>query len=107
MYFNPLSKEPSSTQDFALSINQTKLMQVSQTKFLGVIIDDKLNWQCHIDYLRKKLACQIGLLTRIKDSIPNDLHKDLYHTLFESYLAYGITVWGGVSENRLLPLFRT
>ena len=26
--------------------------------------------------------------------------------MFESHLAYGITVWGGVSKNKLMPLFR-
>ena len=39
-------------------------------------------------------------------NIPDDLHKSLYHTLFESHLTYGITVWGGVTNNKLLPLFR-
>ena len=29
------------------------------------------------------------------------------HTLFESHLSYGITVWGGVAQNRLRPLFIT
>ena len=108
MYFNPGNNtEPDTAQNYTLKIHGTSLMQVSQTKFLGVIIDDKLNWQCHITYLHKKLACLTGLLNRIKDCIPNDLHKDLYHTLFESHLTYGITVWGGISHNKLLPLFRT
>ena len=47
-----------------------------------------------------------GILNVIKDNIPDDLHKSLYHTLFESHLTYGITVWGGVTNNKLLPLFR-
>ena len=46
------------------------------------------------------------MLNRIKDDIPSRLQKDLYHTLFESHLAYGITVWGGVSQRKLQPLFK-
>ena len=47
-----------------------------------------------------------GVLNRIKDNIPSHLHKGLYHTLFESYLSYGISVWGGVSQTILAPLFK-
>ena len=54
----------------------------------------------------KKFSCCTGILNVIKDNIPDDLHKSLYHTLFESHLTYGITVWGGVTNNKLLPLFR-
>ena len=43
----------------------------------------------------------IGILNLIKDSIPEDLYKSLYFTLFESHLSYGITIWGGVSNNKL------
>ena len=32
-------------------------------------------------------------------------HKNLYHTLFESHLTYGISVWGGVSNTQLDKLF--
>ena len=60
-----------------------------------------------INALNKKLKCNTGQLNRIKDYIPEKIHKNLYHTLFESPLAYGITVWGGVSENKLRPLFTT
>ena len=46
------------------------------------------------------------MLNRIKDNIPTSLHKVLYHTLFESYLAYGITVWGGKSNKKLELLLK-
>ena len=40
-----------------------------------------------------------GSLNQIIESIPGKLHKDLYHTLFESYITYGIiSVWGGTSD---------
>ena len=44
-------------------------------------------------------------MNRISGYVPVDLYKDLYHTLFESYLTYGITLWGGVSDCKLRPLF--
>ena len=33
--------------------------------------------------------------------------KNVYLTLFESHLSYGITAWGGISKNLLQPLFIT
>ena len=34
------------------------------------------------------------------------MHKELYYTLFESYLAYGVTVWGKASKSKLRLLFK-
>ena len=47
------------------------------------------------------------LLWTIKSNFkfnPEELHKSIHHTLFESHLSYGITVWGGVSSVKLRPL---
>ena len=109
MYFNPnkrqLEEENSQSDLHTLHLDGSEILRVQQTKFLGVIIDEKLSWQPHIDHLLKKLACCTGTLNRIKDNIPAHLHKDLYHTLFESHLSYGITVWGNLSQNKVTPLF--
>ena len=43
----------------------------------------------------------------IKQSLPRNIFKELYHVLFESQMAFGISVWGGVSKNKLEPLFVT
>lgn len=110
MYFSPDKRynSDSDTDVITLTINnEIPVPNTKHTKFLGVIIDEKLSWSQHITQLTKKLACCTGILNRIKDNIPTHLHKDLYHTLFESHLAYGITVWGSVSQNKLFPLFRT
>ena len=107
MHFRPKKTDCSQNTSYSLSLNGNVLEKVSQTKFLGVIIDDKLSWVPHIKYLALKLKCCAGQLSRIRECVPEKLHKTLYHTLFESHLTYGISVWGGVSANKLKPLFIT
>ena len=74
-------------------INNVVIKQVNDARFLGVPLDENLNWKSHIHKLSKKLSCSVGILNLMKDSIPEDLYKSLYFTLFESHLSYGITVW--------------
>ena len=91
---------------YDLKISNTSLPQVETTKFLGVIIDDKLDWQPHIKSLAKKLSCCTGRLNHIIQFIPQSHHENLYHTLFESYLSYGISAWGGAKTSKLQPIFK-
>ena len=39
----------------------------------------------------------------MKHVIPSELYKNVYLTLFESHLSYGITAWGEISKNLLQP----
>ena len=88
-----------------LYLNGRQVKQVTSIKFLGVIIDENLTWIPHIESLKKKLILSQGALYRIKDSVPRRLHKTLYHSLFESHLVYGISVWGAQSYSVLHQLF--
>ena len=42
------------------------LISVNNTKFLGVIIDSKLNWSDHITNIKNKISKSIGILTKIR-----------------------------------------
>ena len=42
--------------DIKLCINNVPIQQVNNTNFLGVIIDDDLNWSNHISYINSKIA---------------------------------------------------
>ena len=49
-----------------LKVNGHKLEKVDKVRFLGVIIDDNLNWDHHIQYLESKLLSCIVMIKRIK-----------------------------------------
>ena len=106
MHFKPkgirCTDQPDAT---SVKINDFEIKEVEETKFLGITIDNNLSWLPHLAYLAKKLRCCTGQLNRIKKYLPAHLYKSLYHTLFESHLSYGITVWGGVSHTKLNLLF--
>ena len=39
----------------SLQFNNNKLKKVPYVKFLGVVIDDELNWEVHLDHLQLNL----------------------------------------------------
>ena len=78
----------------SLSNDMTYNIHINNSEFINVIIDENLTWEQHIKALSKKLASCTGSLNRIIQFLPKNMHKELYYTLFESYLAYGVTVWG-------------
>ena len=114
MYFRPYcNKEERMTcarsrpfLDFLnISVNGIKVKQVSHINFLGVFIDDNLNWNKHLEQLANKLRGCVVTIKRIKKFIPKSKYTTIYHTLFLSHLRYGISAWGGVSNNKLLNIF--
>ena len=84
-----------------LKINDTVIKEVDEIKFLGILLDKKLSFELHVNYLCKKLCCCIGSLKHMRNFIPEKLKINLYHTLFESHLSYGISVWGGIGNAKI------
>ena len=108
MHFKPKSaKAVDENQTLQLEIDGFVLKRCTETRFLGVIIDEQLNWDAHIKHLKRKLNYAIATLSRIMDSIPKHLHRNLYYTLFESHLSYCITVWGSAAQYRISSLWTT
>ena len=65
------------------------LISVSNTKFLGVIIDSKLNWSDHITYIKNIISKSIGILTKIRRFLNNKKTlRNLYLSFVYPYLTY-------------------
>ena len=47
----------------SITIDGKQIMEVSETKLLGVIIDTKLNWEHHITYISKIVVKGVAIVT--------------------------------------------
>ena len=73
----------------SLKLCNKKLKKVSKVKFLGVIIDEKLKWEDHIDHLQQKLKLSIVMIKRIKKFIPKNEYLKQYNALFILHFSMG------------------
>ena len=60
------------TTPYALYINNAPIRRVKQAKNLGLIIDEHLSWEQHIEYISGKLKRNIGILKRMSTVLPNE-----------------------------------
>ena len=51
---------------YSVCMNGLNLSRVFVTKFLGVHIDSKLDWNDHINIVRNKIAKNISVMNRVK-----------------------------------------
>ncbi len=77
------------------------------TKFLGVTIDQHLNWKKHIESTKNKISKTLYCIRMVKNTLPKVNLKTLYITLIQPHLDYGITLWGSTHEKHLNRLIVT
>ena len=82
-----------------IEINGQKINKVNHLKFLGITIDDALNWKIHITNTRQKIAKSIGILSKCRKVLNNHSLLQLYHAFISPYLSYGIELWGSAKQN--------
>ena len=63
-------------------------------KYLGVLIDYELSWKNHINLICLKISRTVGILAKLRHSIPLRPLLNIYQALINPYLYYGICAWG-------------
>lgn len=81
-----------------ISINNENIDLVRSVKFLGIFIDENLNWQAHMEYLLKRLNSVSYSMRVLKQYLDESTLKTLYFSNYQSILRYGIVFWGQSSE---------
>ena len=88
-----------------LKLNNTSIERVNKFNFLGVTLDEHLNWKCHIENIALKISRSNGIFYKLKHSLPGYIMKTLYNSLILPHLTYGILLWGHNCERiRLLSI---
>ena len=64
-----------------LSIRNNVIDEVKSTKLLAIIIDDKLKWTEHIQYIKNKISNSIEILIKIRPYLDKVTLRNLYFAL--------------------------
>lgn len=83
------------------------IKQVTQTKYLGVIIDNKMQWHHHVDKINKKMRYLNLTFYKLRYILKRQLLKTVYFALAQSVIQYAIIVWGGIFKTTISPLMRS
>ena len=80
--------------DVMLRIDKQLIEEVSETKFLGVVIDNGLKWKKHIQYTSKKISKGIGMIIKARHCLNKNALRTLYYSLIYLYMTYCNHIWG-------------
>ena len=81
--------------------NDNVLEWVDQIKYLGIIIDNKLTFKPHVDYVLGKLSAVQGITYALKKTLPSTCLKIIYYSLAYSYIIQSLIVWGGTYQTHV------
>ena len=84
-----------------ITIDGTNIVQVFETKFLGVMIDHKLNWKSHIMNIRAKLSRCIGMFYKAGQILDVDFLRMLYCILYLPHISYCNEIWGAAYKSNI------
>ena len=88
MIFHPRQKKVS--VNVPLTLENTVIKQVTETKFLGVLIDQHLSWKPHIEkkFPKEKISKSVGIIAEASFYLSAQTLMTLYYSLVYPFLTY-------------------
>ena len=96
---------PVQRDETVFKMSDTIIKPIHCIKFLGRCIDERLDWQEHINACRKKLTSVLYAINKVNHFLPVASLKLIYYTLVYPYLMYGIILWGSTYKVHTTKLF--
>ena len=84
-----------------LNLNIIPLSPYNSVKYLGIYIDEQLNFKRHIEYIEQKLSLAVSILAQLKSFLPKPAFLRLYYALVYFYLLYSLAIWGSTFPSYL------
>ena len=107
-----LFRSKSKTLDFipSLKLQRKRIYPSPSVKYLGIRIDEHLNWKPQISELANKLQRANGALSKLRHYIPLKSLINIYHAIFASHMRYACQIYGlrdSTITHRILTLQKT
>ena len=87
-----------SISNISIYFNNSTIKINDTVKYLIITIDNKLNFEEHINALATKISRSLGVLSKLRHILPKSALCNLYHSMIHPHLLYAITVWGNAFD---------
>ena len=75
------------------------------TTFLGILINENLSWEQHINKVSTKISKSIGILYKSREIVQQLLLKRLYFCFIHCHLNYANIAWTSTCKSKLEGLY--
>jgi len=90
---------------YNIIIDDIPLERKQCTKFLGVFIDDQLNWNHHIGHITTCISRNIGILYKTRSYLPKSTLLMLYNSLLLPYMTYCNLIWASGGKTKINSIY--
>ena len=90
---------------YIINIDGQDIAEVTSSNFLGVIIDNRLNWRDHESFVCRKVARGLGVIIKARKVLQKGSLISLYYSFIYPYLIYCNQIWGSACKTQIEPLF--
>ena len=70
-----------------VTMDDVCLNKTEGLKYLGMIIDHKLNWTSHIAHVKNTISKGVGIMLRARNSVTKNCLKTLYYSYIYIYVS--------------------
>lgn len=98
---NKLTLNIDKTKFMNIHPNNISLGEVSEFKYLGIIIDKYLVRDRHIKTILNKISCRVGIIRKLSHFLPKKILLLLYYSLVHCNLEYLCMIWGSAAKHYL------
>jgi len=85
----------------SIILRNKQILRINNAKFLGIYIDDALEWDDYINHIVKQLSSGSYAIHTVKRYLSVDNLKLIYYSLIGSHLTCGTILWGSAHQFRL------
>ena len=93
-----------SSLNYSCFLNDDQIDASHYAKYLGIILDDRLSFKAHIEFVETKISRSVGIMSKLSYYLPTETLITLYYALIHSHIFYGLPVWASTFNTYLNKL---
>lgn len=84
-----------------VDIHDVEVSQVKLTKFLGLLLDENLSWNHHVNKIKNKISSGLFVLRNLSKYCSLEILLKVYHSHINSHITFGVELYGSTSNQNL------